>query len=231
MKNEYQTKKRSKWVIAIAVLAVIAVIAALVLYIFALKNDLKNLEVESQNKDNAATLNAEKNQTPVVIDDKISIDSQIKTQNSSEDTANKTPTVDVSGLSTNLNRADVQPAVAAVLAVYQDFLVKLRAVPMSQRQAVADQYLEDNHTMFGPDYSYLNSYSLHLFPQSAGVALPYSVSINSAIVDPYDPTQTVVQVFMQPDDSWSLIVYVKMNTDGTLGTFENLVIRNNQNSL
>jgi len=229
MNNKTQIKKTSKRTIIISVSALI--IVALVIYFFVSKNNLNKLEVTSQNKDNAATLRAEKDQAPVIIDDKSLINSPDTKQDSSDDIMNENPTVDLSGLSTNLNRADVHPAVVAVLAIYQDFLAKLQAVPASQRQAVADQYLADNRTMFSSGYGYLNNNNLHLFPQSANVNLPTSVSINSAIVDPDDPTQTIVQVYMQPDNTWSLLLYVKMNTNGELGTFEKLVIRNNQNPL
>ncbi|MDN5275142.1 MAG: hypothetical protein JWP06_1043 [Candidatus Saccharibacteria bacterium] len=196
------------------------------------KSTANKIEVTSQNKDNAAALKAEKEKTPIIIDNGTPIDSQNKTDNSSSDAAtNKEPTVDSSGLSTNLSRAEVRPAVVAVLALYQDFLAKLQAVPASQRQAIADQYLADNSAMFSPNYGYLSSYSLHLFPQSADVDLPDSVSINSAIVNPDDSSQTIVQVYKYPNNSWSMLVYVKMNTDGTIATLENLVIRMNQNPL
>lgn len=194
------------------------------------KPNVNTLEVTTQNKDNAAALKAEKEKTPIVIDDETSIDSQNKTDNSS-DTTNKEPTIDSSGLSTNLSRTEVRPAVAAVLTLYQDFLAKLQAVPASQRQATADQYLADNYAMFSPNYGYLNGYSLHLIPQSANLDLPESVSINSAIVSPDDPSQTIVQVYKHPNDSWSMLVYVKMNTDGTIAILENLVIRMNLNPL
>ena len=77
----------------------------------------------------------------------------------------------------------------------------------------------------------MSSDSLHLFPQSANVALLDSVSVDSAIVDPDDSSQTIVQIFMKPDSSWSILVVVKMNSNGTLGTIEKLMIRNNQSPL
>lgn len=231
MNNKVLPKKTSKRAIIISITITALIIAVLTLYFFVVKVDQKNREAATQNRDNAATLRAEKDRAPVVIDGINSADSQNDNQSSTEDLASKHPTLDVSGLSTNLDRQEVRPAVTAVLATYQDFLAKLRAVPMSQRQAVADEYLANNQAMFSSTYGYLKNDTLHLFPQNASVNLPDSVSINSAIIDPDDSSQTIVQVFMQPDDTWSFFLYVKMNGDGKIGTFEKLVVRMNQNPL
>lgn len=191
----------------------------------------KNNQTVTQNKDNASVLQAEKEQKPIVIQKDTLGDSGKTLDTTTSTAANREPTVVESGASTNINRTEVKPAVDAVLAVYKDFLAKLKAVPSDQRQAVANQYLADNRSKFGSMFGYLDGNSLLLFPQAANVALPADVSVNSAIIDPSDPTQTIVQIVMPPDTTWSMLLYVKMNPDNSIATFERLVVRMNQGAL
>jgi hypothetical protein len=222
-----------RFIIAGGVTLTVALVTVL-LYLFVFKSD--NEKAQTVTKDNKGTTsNTKTGEDKEVItateDEELSGLQEDQTPNLGQNSDAVAP-ADDSNASTNLNRPEVRSAVTSVLAVYEDYLAKMKATPQSQRQAVANQYLVDYNDMFGPVFDpAVKTFGLHLFPQAANVQLPYSVSVKSAIIDPQDPSQTIVQIIMPPDPTWGLHVYVKMNNDGTLGTIERVSMQNDQNAL
>jgi len=215
----------------ITAIALVLVLIAFALYAFVFKDSFNsNVAVTEKNKDNAKVIEQEKDKDPIIISDETQvIEESAPTQQNQ--TPSPQPTYDEYGPSTTKTRPNVHTVVLAVSGIYQEFIAKLRDAPESERQAVADQYLSDRSAYFSPSFNYLSSDSLHLFPQSSIVPIPEDFLINSAIVDPSNSRQIIVQLFLKPDTNWSILLVVKMKGDGNFGTFESLTIRNNRNPL
>ena len=191
--------------------------------------------VEEKNKKNAAIIESEKNANPTIIteENQPPVSDSHKNEDTNQPTEPLGPpaTVDQYGPSTKLDRPNVHSAVLATYSIYSEFLYKLQQTNVENRQAVADQYVAANNSYFGANYNYLSNGSLHLFPQASSLALPDTIRIYSAIVDPEDPTRVIVQVFMEPDTSWSLLLVVSTDHIGGFKSFEKLMPRMNRNPL
>lgn len=226
--NKYKNAKLTILVGAIIVLGVIFWL------VYSNTNKLNSdTAVEEKNKNNAAVIKEEKNKESIVITDsnKENIVETVSPEQGSTDGGSQ-PSYDDYGPSTKLDRPDVHAVVLAINSLYSDLLLKLQAVPESQRQTVADQFLANNSSYFSPSFNYLSSDSLHLFPQSASLALPQSVRVYSAILDPESPNQVLVQIGMEPNIPWTIIAVVKTKDSlGNFGTFEKLIPRMNKNPL
>ena len=231
MKTHSGSKKPSKLFISIICVVIGAVVVATLIGLFIVNKDSNtSVAVTEENKSNAQKLEVEIDKDPVVITDEEPVITEPDT--TENQSTSPQPTIDAYGASTKLDRPNIEGAVIAVQTIYADFLSKLRAVPENERQATADQYMIENNAYFSPSFNYAYPNNLHLLPQSYNIALPTSVRAYSAIIDPSEPSQTIVQLFMDPDKSWSILVVVKMkDNNGSFGTFEKLMPRMNQNPL
>jgi flagellar basal body-associated protein FliL len=230
-------KQPSRIVIIIALVAGLALVAlGLRLFVFK-SNHGQTQAVIEQNEKNAAELRAIKEGPTVVVTEKNdTADAEDKPQQPSQQGAGmvvdpSVPTIDSSGASTNLARKEVYPAVKAVLSLYDEFLAAVQAASEDQRQAVAKQFVDDNSTVISTRIANANFGTLYLLPQSPNLQIPDKFIAKSAIIDPDDPSQVIVQLIPAPDKTISWLVVVKMNGDGTIDKIQRVMLDNFQDPL
>jgi len=231
MIKKFPVKARSKlsFIIVASVLGLLVIAAVLYFFVFKTSPN-SSVAVIEKNNDNAEIIEQEKEKEPVIITEETPTPETTPETNQPTETTPQ-PTYDEYGPSTTKTRPNVHTVVLATQGLYSELLAKLRDAPVGGIQAAADQFLSDKSAYFSPSFNYLSSDSLHLFPQSSSVAIPEDFYINSAIVDPSNSRQIILQIFLKPDTDWSILVVAKMKGDGNFGTFEKLTVRTNRNPL
>jgi hypothetical protein len=234
MKKSNAPRKQSNAPVLIIAVIVIFALLGVMLYLTVLKpKPTASVAVAENNKTNAAIIKAEQDKAPVVITaenkptatDTSNSETQANTEGANA--SGPQPTIDSYGPSTDLTRPNISGAVIAVQALYDDFISKIYDAPFSEQQVIADKFVADDGR-FSPDYTYLSGSSIHLIPQGAGQVIPNGLIAHSSIIDPNNPGQTIVQMNFKTDNSWSLVLTVRMKDATTIGIIQRLTFRMGQ---